>query len=700
MHTTIKSAPLIISDRIENEMALSVTELCAVQGLDKRPAKNGPPCQCGIKIGIFFDGTNNNKDRDEPNNGHTNVVKLFNAHKDVNEKGALQEPYHYKFYVPGVGTPFPANRELGESARGNAFGEGGAARILFGLLQVCNAVYRTFNEDIAMFHDLEIATKLQQYAQDLDNSDPLNPHAPLPNSRSWLNAFNKKITPELIAARIKRPWPDIAHISLSVIGFSRGAAQARAFCYWFSELLSPDNTFAGLPVSIDFLGLFDSVSSIGPSQSIAETLPFSAADGHWSWAKQLFDPLPDCVKQTVHFIAAHEQRRNFPLTRVKGHNVTEVLYPGVHSDVGGAYAPGDQGRAMRNNKGETGLLVAQVALAHMHRAASKAGVALAAYCVMDERLKKDYIISPRLAVAWNDYMAAGQSAFEGVPGDNIVRTYRGMVRKHMALYYAFRRLYLGGLDNSLGYSRANPQAQEDLQSYNVLLRGDVGLLRQRAEVARVLPGGANRPANIPGSPLLQFSAEPHLSVNAWQLRLAKEGAVPGPEELWALEEMMRSPISPKTPFLVLLEEYLHDSLASFSIAGYQSNLDKAEELLSMATDFDNDGEAPTTPYRSRVWKNYQDAIKADPKIGQILQKRIDTIKHADNFSGYRRDKIRAQERAEQQIGFSPAEQATLAEFFPTQGDVDVAELRNWVIRSQTRTRREGSGYLRQRHVFE
>ena len=36
MHTTIQSAQLIISDRIENKMALSVTELCAVQGMDKR----------------------------------------------------------------------------------------------------------------------------------------------------------------------------------------------------------------------------------------------------------------------------------------------------------------------------------------------------------------------------------------------------------------------------------------------------------------------------------------------------------------------------------------------------------------------------------------------------------------------------------------------------------------------------------------
>ncbi|MGZ9713952.1 T6SS phospholipase effector Tle1-like catalytic domain-containing protein [Glaciimonas sp. GNP009] len=692
MDALIQSAPLIISDRIENEMAMSITELCAVQAIDTRPAKNGPPCQVVVKIGLFFDGSNNNKERDEPLNGHTNIVKLFNAHKDVNEKGVLKVPYHYKFYVPGVGTRFPENAEWRELQGGKAFGDGSKARILFGLLQVYNAVYRTFNEGNKMLDLEEITTKLKQYGADKDPNDPLaDRYDSRPDRHSWL----AELTEELRAARKSRWSPGIDHIRISVFGFSRGAVIARAFCYWFNDVLDADGTFAGMRVSIDFLGLFDSVASIGLPNSAKETIPVVWSDGHKDWAGEVLKPLPDCVRQTVHYIAAHEQRRSFPLTRVKGKNVSEVIYPGVHSDVGGAYKPGDQGRGIWNGKGEMGMLASQIPLAHMHRAASKAGVPLAAYCVMDERLKKDYIISPKLALAWNDYMAAGKAEFVGVPGDKIERNYHSIVRKHMALYYAFRRLRLSGLEESFGYSRANPQDQEDLQSYNDLLRGDVAVLKERAHLART---SVSRDTAVRA--FVRFSDMVDGSANAWQLRLAIQGSPPGPDELWALEEMTKVAVSQKTPFLVLLEGYLHDSLASFSIAGYGSDEDKAEALLEMATAYDKTGKSPSTSYNGRVWRNYQRAIAVSPELSDILQSRIDTMKQADKAPGYRADQIRVMESAKKQTVFAPDEQAALAKFFPIQTDADAPELRSVFIRTQTKTRREGSGYLRQRHVFE
>ncbi|WP_323503920.1 hypothetical protein, partial [Cryobacterium sp. RTS3] len=67
------------------------------------------------------------------------------------------------------------------------------------------------------------------------------------------------------------------------------------------------------------------------------------------------------------YSAGHELRRNFPLTRVQGKNVTEVIY---------GYAPGDHGRGIKNGKGELDMLLSQVPLAHMYLAASKAGVPL------------------------------------------------------------------------------------------------------------------------------------------------------------------------------------------------------------------------------------------------------------------------------------------------------------------------------------
>ncbi|WP_147478505.1 DUF2235 domain-containing protein [Pseudomonas syringae] len=41
----------------------------------------------------------------------------------------------------------------------------------------------------------------------------------------------------------------------------------------------------------------------------------------------------------------------------------EVIYPGVHSDLGGGYPPGDQGKAVsKDNVEGDGLLLSQIAL--------------------------------------------------------------------------------------------------------------------------------------------------------------------------------------------------------------------------------------------------------------------------------------------------------------------------------------------------
>ncbi|MGQ3001007.1 MAG: hypothetical protein ACT6UH_11295 [Hydrogenophaga sp.] len=82
-------------------------------------------CEVPLNIGVFFDGTNNNAKRDEPERLHTNVVRLFNAHPDVKAAHHLERPGHYRIYVPGVGTPFDANAEVRESREGKAFGKGG-----------------------------------------------------------------------------------------------------------------------------------------------------------------------------------------------------------------------------------------------------------------------------------------------------------------------------------------------------------------------------------------------------------------------------------------------------------------------------------------------------------------------------------------------------------------------------------------------
>ncbi|MCO7568313.1 DUF2235 domain-containing protein, partial [Pseudomonas mosselii] len=173
-------------------------------------------------------------------------------------------------------------------------------------------------------------------------------------------------------------------VKLYVYGFSRGAAEARTFVNWLSRLFvtpegadKPLQRLAGLDVSVEFLGLLDTVASVG----IAHAAPFFA--GHMDWADDT-QPLPcektypGLVKQCRHFVASCEQRSCFPLDSIRNEdgtyptNALEMVYPGVHSDVGGGYLKNEQGKA----RGGTHELISQIALHDMYAAAFAAGAPL------------------------------------------------------------------------------------------------------------------------------------------------------------------------------------------------------------------------------------------------------------------------------------------------------------------------------------
>ncbi|HFN6534964.1 TPA: DUF2235 domain-containing protein, partial [Klebsiella pneumoniae] len=117
--------------------------------------------------------------------------------------------------------------------------------------------------------------------------------------------------------------PKLLGIKLYVYGFSRGAASARAFVNWLSELLPGGRRKGSKPelclksgdvkirLSIEFLGLLDTVASVG----IANIAPF--AEGHMGWADGTME-LPDngLIKKCTHLVSSHEQRLCFPLDSI------------------------------------------------------------------------------------------------------------------------------------------------------------------------------------------------------------------------------------------------------------------------------------------------------------------------------------------------------------------------------------------------
>lgn len=679
MSAPITSAPKTITDSPSAEMAVDTpSEISCLIKANVMPEEytSSGVCSKLVRIGLFFDGTNNNRDRDEPVQGHTNVVKLFNAHKDNDEKGFLKHPDCYRFYVPGVGTRFPENQEWTESQDGKAMGKGAQARILYGVLQVYNAVFRAFNDNRFLYGVAEITEKIRSYERKVEHNYDQE-HTQYIRRQHWFEQLRNELNERVQHARNLISQPKIPLIRVSVFGFSRGAIEARGFCYWLDAALGGTGKLAGMPIEIKFLGLFDSVASIGLPDSTSRTTPLKFADGHFDWAAETLKPLPSLVKNTLHYIAAHEQRMNFPVTRVLGDNVREVLYPGMHSDVGGGYCPGEQGRGM-----SVGQMISQVPLLHMHKAARLAGVPLVSYGIMDERLQKDYALSPELAANWNAYMA--ESKFEG--------SYEAQVSEHMRRYYLFRRHWAKSMREMPACRRASPQEQEDLFSYNLLMLGDLELLRRRAKSDPPKLDSYGHPVryNVPGN-------DQRANLRALQRMDARAALDTWEKFALAIFDDTNDIFEP--PGIALLREQIHDSLAGFYLAGYTGKQEMAEALLR----WQRRPPPPTSRYDHAAWTNFQRAKKNNPEMQRILDQKAELEKQAESarFNG----RIEDYDAMKRRAVFSEKEAALLSQdangepIFPLQTDSDAKELRSAFITTQTASRREGGGYFVPRKVF-
>lgn len=360
-------------------------------------------CSLVVRTAFFFDGTGNNLDADVGTAEHSNVARLFRAHPLDDTASGL-----YARYIPGLGTYFKEVNDPGDAdVRGAAFGRRGEDRL-----------------DWAM---RELDLQLQ-----------------------------------------KHPLPTVRGLDVALFGFSRGAALARAFALRLQQRVEQDGLgwrwrHGGFPVRIYFMGLFDTVASVGQPASASinsffvakqwmavdtalrgrrespsaglDAIAFGqrdgadptpgAIDGHLSWAKDL--RLPPLVEQCVHFVAAHEVRNSFPLDSVRlgddyGRGVEEVVFPGVHSDVGGGYRPGEGGRSSGRNEA-----LSLIALRHMYEKAALAGVPLQPID-SSEIVTQDFRCSPELQRIWHHYMSTVQPS--GSLGN--------VVHAHMRMYYAWR----------------------------------------------------------------------------------------------------------------------------------------------------------------------------------------------------------------------------------------------------------------------
>ena len=328
-------------------------------------------------ISFFFDGTGNNQAADKPTNEHTNVARLFLAHKNKPSEGV------FSHYIEGIGTRFERNDESGWSQGKQAVGKGGQSRL-----------------DLAM----------------------------------------KKLKECLLLAYSKFNSQQQVTVNVHLFGFSRGAALARAFalsiashCTLKANVGWQFRHVKGFtPIRIRFMGLFDTVASVGIPMSFnlpgakiltlsalldkysldllrtvlneraegigadilfktpnslfsVKALAFSskgvdpapgANNGHLDWGQ--FMAIPKMVETCLHLVAGHETRNSFPLECIPSEKAgrRQVVMPGAHADIGGGYRPGEGARGLGLSKGEpnSGPILSTLSLRYMYTEALAAGV--------------------------------------------------------------------------------------------------------------------------------------------------------------------------------------------------------------------------------------------------------------------------------------------------------------------------------------
>lgn len=265
----------------------------------------------------------------------------------------------------------------------------------------------------------------------------------------------------------KHPADKIEGIDLSVFGFSRGAALARAFARRVNERCDWQSGQARWPsvnkaLSIQFLGLFDTVASVGLPASTglgaskvavspeklgaeldnrrsgfgsglqaqafgdlpgADPTPW-VFDGHMGWARNL--RIPPVVSRTVHLMAMNELRNSFPLDTIWDGSelppgATEIVYPGAHSNVGG-YRPGESGKSVTR-----GLILSKIPLRKMYEEATQSGVPLLS--LTNPKVAGDFHFDPELADRFNQ-VATKAGFTQGRLGDALLA--------HSQLYYRWR----------------------------------------------------------------------------------------------------------------------------------------------------------------------------------------------------------------------------------------------------------------------
>ncbi len=411
------------------------SQVCATQAATRdvtnTTATSAQDCSDVIHIAVFFDGTGNNKDVDEGERKWSNVARLWQSAWQFSRTS--KNANTYPIYISGVGTPFNGKamfpgKELAIKLEdgdwlGRGAGAGGTRRLVYGHQQINDA----------------LRMALLGKAKTLDGQ--VAKYAESGKQKSFADV-NRALGKHRL----------IKQINVSIFGFSRGAALARAFCnqwLWACKEARGKLSYEGYPIRFCFLGLFDTVASFGLPATNSANNPLL---GGFKGRDLVVD---ERVERCVHQVAAHELRFSFPVDLIRrdgelAGNWLEKVYPGVHSDIGGGYTPNEQD--LDNN-------YSRIPMRDMMDEALGAGSRLYGYQDIQRTnfplFVERFECRPETESAYKAYRAACN------PGGSV----ENQVRKHMEhLYSAYGTLHRQGGESvtqrehrkGVRYSRISP----------------------------------------------------------------------------------------------------------------------------------------------------------------------------------------------------------------------------------------------------
>lgn len=323
-----------------------------------------------VHIGIFFDGTGNNKVNDTPSGAQSNIAKLSEFYlqgKIPNWSNEQCEHYAHRIYVNGVGTT-DGVRDYIKDKTDKGAGGGGAKRInetidkLVDLLDKKNGVYSVNNDYRERIIDVFGFSRGAAMARD------------------FINTFNDRNYRFFHLTKIRFNFVGI----YDTVGSFGEAGNNDNFKPKNTDSIKPN--MEGVPSVLkpliqtsvdvtnylndnflnseahDVLSDYQTTSKTAYDMKSAEAIEKEMLHDGWSlkntqmsaggppytmtfqrinpdFEAYNFDLASYSADKIIHIVASDEVRKNFPLTSISGSGGEEWAYAGVHSDVGGGYKP-------------------------------------------------------------------------------------------------------------------------------------------------------------------------------------------------------------------------------------------------------------------------------------------------------------------------------------------------------------------------